>query len=221
MRSPITHGITVKKIEARTQAISGYLTKELQDLNVDTIRTDIPTSSTVTDVIVWSIEQSGTDTFSATYEVDQQIKEGEQTSNVKATYTVKVHVDADGDMVIIQNPTLAPAIEKSDYEPKAPEADASVDTDTVNDATTFLETFFKLYPTATEKELTYYVSGNVLEPIGRDYLYSELINPIFTKDGDNVKVKVSVKFLDNQTKATQVSQYELVLHRDSNWKIVG
>ncbi len=50
-------------------------------LNVDTIRTDIPTSSTVTDVIVWSIEQSGTDTFSATYEVDQQIKEGEQTSH--------------------------------------------------------------------------------------------------------------------------------------------
>ena len=208
-------------IEARTQAINAYLTKELQDLNVDTIRTDIPTSSTVTDVIVWHIEQSGTDTFSATYEVDQQIKEGEQTSNVKATYTVKVHVDADGDMVIIQNPTLAPAIEKSDYEPKTPEADASVDADTVNDATAFLETFFKLYPTATEKELAYYVSGNVVEPIGRDYLYSELVNPIFTKDGDNVKVKVAVKFLDNQTKATQVSQYELVLHKDSNWKIVG
>ena len=208
-------------IEARTQAISGYLTKELQDLNIDTIRTDIPTSSTVTDVIVWHIEQSGTDTLSATYEVDQQIKEGEKTSNVKATYTVKVHIDADGDMVIVQNPTLAPAVEKSDYEPKTPEADASVDADTVNDATSFLETFFKLYPTATEKELAYYVSGNVLEPIGRDYLYSELVNPIFTKDRDNVKVKVAVKFLDNQTKATQVSQYELVLHKDSNWKIVG
>ena len=47
------------------------------------------------------------------------------------------------------------------------------------------------------------------------------IHPIFTKDGDNVKVKVAVKFLDNQTKATQISQYELVLHKDSNWKIVG
>ena len=46
-----------------------------------------------------------------------------------------------------RNPTLAPAIEKSDYEPKTPEADASVDADTVNDATAFLETFFKLYPT--------------------------------------------------------------------------
>ena len=95
--------------------------------------------------------------------------------------------------------TLAPAVEKSDYEPKTPEADASVDADTVNDATAFLETFFKLYPTATEKELAYYVLGNVIEPIGRDYLYSELVNPIFIKDGDNVKVKVAVKFLDNQT----------------------
>ena len=73
----------------------------------------------------------------------------------------------------------------------------------------------------TEKELAYYVLGNVIEPIGRDYLYSELVNPIFIKDGDNVKVKVAVKFIDNQTKATQVSQYELVLHKDSNWKIVG
>ena len=220
-KSYYTWNNSKEAIESRTQAINGYLTKELQDLNVDTIRTDIPTSSTVTDVIVWSIEQSGTDTFSATYEVDQQIKEGEKTSNVKATYTVKVHIDADGDMVIVQNPTLAPAIEKSDYEPKTPEPDASVDADTVNDATAFLETFFKLYPTATEKELAYYVSGNVIEPIGRDYLYSELVNPIFIKDGDNVKVKVAVKFIDNQTKSTQVSQYELVLHKDSNWKIVG
>ncbi|HBF7918991.1 conjugal transfer protein [Clostridioides difficile] len=207
-------------IEARTQAISNYLTKELQDLNLDTIRTDIPTSSIVTNVLIWDIEQSGTNDFIVTYEVDQQIKEGEQITNVKATYTVKVHVDKDGDMVIIQNPTLAPAIEKSTYEPKAQEADASVDADTVNDATAFLETFFKLYPTATEKELAYYVADNVLEPIGRDYLYSELVNPVFTADGDNVKVKVAVKFIDNQTKTTQVSQFELVLHKDNNWKII-
>ena len=220
-KSYYTWNNSKEAIEARTQAINGYLTKELHDLNVDTIRTDIPTSSTVTDVIVWNIEQLGTDTFSATYEVDQQIKEGEQTSNVKATYTVKVHVDADGDMVIVQNPTLAPAIEKSDYEPKTPEADASVDADTVNDATAFLETFFKLYPTATETELAYYVEGNALEPINGDYLYSELGNPVFTKDGGNVKVKVSVKFIDNQTKAAQVSQYELTLYKDSNWKILS
>lgn len=89
-------------------------------------------------------------------------------------------MDADGDMVIIQNPTLAPAMEKSDYEPKAQEADNSVDADTAGDATAFLETFFKLYPTAMDKELAYYVEGNALEPINGDYLFSELVNPVFT-----------------------------------------
>ena len=167
------------------------------------------------------MEQSGENAFSVIYEIDQQIKEGDQIRNVSETYTVTVHVDADGHMVIIQNPTLAPAMEKSDYEPKAQEADNSVDADIVNDATTFLETVFKLYPTATDKELAYYVEGNVLEPINGDYLFSELANPVFTADGDNVKVSVAVKFIDNQTKATQLSQYELTLHKDSNWKIVG
>ena len=219
-KSYYTWSNSKESIEARTASINGYLTKELQDLNLDTIRTDIPTSSTVTDVLIWDVVQSGENAFSVTYEVDQQIKEGDQTKAIKATYTVKVHVDTDGNMVIVQNPTLAPAVQKSDYEPKAQEADASVDADTVNDATAFLETFFKLYPTATDKELAYYVADNVLEPINGDYLFSELVNPIFSQDGENVKVKVAVKFIDNQTKATQVSQYELMLHKDNNWKIV-
>ena len=220
-KSYYTWNNSKESLEKRTASINEYLTKELQDLNVDTIRTDIPTSSTVTDVLIWDVVQSGENAFSVTYEVDQQIKEGDQTKAVKATYTVKVHVDADGNMVIIQNPTLAPAVHKSDYEPKVQEADASVDADTVNDATAFLETFFKLYPKATDKELAYYEAVNALEPINGDYLFSELINPIFSQDGENVKVKVAVKFIDNQTKATQVSQFELVLHRDSNWKIIS
>lgn len=129
-------------------------------------------------------------------------------------------MDADGNMVITKNPTLFPAHQKSSYEPKAQEADGTVDAETMQDATAFLETFFKLYPTATEKELAYYVQGNVLEPINGDYLYSELINPIFTQDEENVKVSVSVKFLDNQTKATQISQFELMLHKNGNGKII-
>ena len=81
-------------------------------------------------------------------------------------------------------------------------------------------TNFKLYPTATEKELAYYVKDGVLAPVSGDYVFSELVNPVFTKDGDNLKVSVSVKYLDNKSKMTQISQYELVLHKDDNWKIV-
>ncbi|MEG3006096.1 MAG: conjugal transfer protein [Oscillospiraceae bacterium] len=209
-----------ESLEKRSASINQYLTKELQDLNVDTIRSDIPTSSSVSDVQIWSVEQSGKDEFIATYEVDQQIKENDQTKAVKATYLVRVHVDADNKLIIVQNPTLAKAPEKSTYEPKALEANGSVNADTITEATAFLETFFKLYPNATEKELAYYVQDNALEVINGDYLYSELLNPIFTQDGENVKVNVSVKYIDNQTKACQISQYEIILKKAINWMII-
>lgn len=60
----------------------------------------------------------------------------------------------------------------------------------------------------------------VLAPVSGDYVFSELVNPVFTKDGDNLKVSVYVKYLDNKSKMTQISQYELVLHKDDNWKII-
>lgn len=208
-------------LEKRTASINGYLTEELQVLNADTIRTDIPTSSTVSDVLIWNVEQSGNNEYEVLYEVVQVIKEGDQTRSVRSSYMVTVHVDTKGNMIIVQNPTLAPMMETSDYEPKTVENDSQVDADTVSDATAFLETFFKLYPTATEKELAYYVEENVIEPVQREYQFAEVLNPVFTKDGDNIKVNVSVKYLDNLTKAEQISQYELVLHKDSNWKIVG
>ena len=60
----------------------------------------------------------------------------------------------------------------------------------------------------------------VLAPVSGDYVFSELVNPVFTKDGDNLKVSVPVKYLDNKSKMTQISQYELMLHKDDNWKII-
>ena len=208
-------------LEKRSASINGYLTEELQVLNADTIRTDIPTSSTVSDMLIWNVEQSGNDEYEVLYEVVQSIKEGDQTRSVRSSYVVTVHVDTKGNMIIVQNPTLAPMMETSDYEPKAVENDSQVDADTVSDAIAFLETFFKLYPTATEKELAYYVEENVMEPVQREYQFAEVLNPVFTKDGENIKVDVSVKYLDNLTKAEQISQYELLLHKDRNWKIVG
>ena len=184
---------TQESIEKRTAAINQYLTKSLQDLNVDTVRQDIPTSSTVTDVKIWEVEAAGTDDFTVVYSVDQTVTEGETISSI---------------------PT------KSSYEPKVKESDGTVDAATMEEVTEFLETFFKLYPTATEKELAYYVSGNVLEPVNCEYVFSELVNPIFTQDGGQVKVSVSVKYLDQRTKATQISQFDLTLEKDSNWKIV-
>jgi hypothetical protein len=70
-------------------------------------------------------------------------------------------------MVIIKNPTMSKKPQKSDYQPKQLESDHTVDTETMDEITSFLETFFQLYPTATEKELTYYVVFLISTQIAR------------------------------------------------------
>lgn len=41
-------------------------------------------------------------------------------------------------------------------------------------------------------------------------------------DGDTVKVSVSVKYLDQKTKAAQILQFDLKLQKTGgNWKIMG
>lgn len=57
---------------------------------------------------IWNVAQSGENEFTATYEVHQHIKEGDQTKAVNATYTVTVHVDADGNMIIITDKRRLP-----------------------------------------------------------------------------------------------------------------
>ncbi|SUL32304.1 conjugative transposon-like protein [Staphylococcus aureus] len=46
------------------------------------------------------------------------------------------------------------------------------------------------------------------------------MNPIFTRKDNQVIVNVAVKYLDQETKATQISQFELILEKQDNWKIV-
>lgn len=209
-----------ESIEQRSEKINNYLTEDLQALNIDTVRADIPTSSSVGDINIWSVSQENEDTYAVVYSVEQKITEGKNSEWVRSTYHVLLHQDNTGNLVITQNPTLWSLPNKSDYEPQQPESNGTVDSDTVQEVTEFLETFFAFYPTATDKELAYYVKNNALPPIGKDYLFSELVNPVFQQSGNQVYVWVSVKYLDETTKATQFSQYVLTLEKDTNWMIV-
>ncbi|MEK6453029.1 conjugal transfer protein [Caldifermentibacillus hisashii] len=207
-------------IEQRVEKISHYLTEELQALNTDTVRDDIPTSSSVGNIDIWSVSPENDNTYAVVYSVDQKIMEDKNSEMVRSTYRILLHQDNVGNLVIIQNPTLWSMPNKSDYEPQQPESNGTVDSDTVQEVTEFLETFFAFYPTATNKELAYYVKNNALPPIGKDYLFSELVNPVFQQSGNQVYVWVSVKYLNETTKAMQFSQYVLTLEKDTNWMIV-
>lgn len=212
---------TAASIDSRENAIKNYLTGDLQALNTDMIRKDIPVSSAVNGVQIWSVTQSGETQFDVTYTVDQLITENGNTKAVRSAYEVTVYVEGSGNMVLTKNPTITSIPVKSGYTPKAKESDGTIDAVTTDEINEFLTTFFKLYPTATAKELSYYVNEGVLKPIGRDYVFSELVNPIYNRQDNQVAASVAVKYLDQRTKATQVSQFELVLERiEGNWKIV-
>ncbi|MDK0866845.1 conjugal transfer protein [Clostridium perfringens] len=208
-----------ESIERRTVKINEYLTKELQELNRDTVRSDIPTSSSVKDVQIWSVNQIKENEYEVKYSVEQTIKEGEETKDIISSYEVVVKTDNNGNMIIIKNPTLSKMPEKLNYEPKKEETDSTIDQKAIKEITEFLNTFFKLYPTASKNELEYYVKEDVLKPIKGEYMFLELVNPIFTKDGKYIRVLTNVKFIDKQTKAIQISQYILNLEKEKNWII--
>ena len=64
-----------KSIDNRMESLKGYLTDELQALNVDTVRKDIPVSSSVRGFQIWTVEPTGDNEFNVTYSVDQLITE--------------------------------------------------------------------------------------------------------------------------------------------------
>ena len=208
-------------IEQRTENLKYYLTDELLAQNVDTVRSDVPVSSKVEDVQIWSVEEIWDEVYKIVYSVSQNVINGEERGTVTSVYEASVYVDDADDMVIIQSPTITGKPAKSDYVPKAAEPDGTVSAQESTEITEFLTTFFTLYPAATEQELSYYVSDGALPVIANDsYVFAGLVNPVFTKSGDTVTAHVAVQYLDQRTGMTQVSQFELQLRQiDGNWKI--
>lgn len=166
------------------------------------------------------MEQSSDTEYYVLFSIGQQITESENKKNIASTYSLTVHVDEAGNMVITKNPTINSKPQKASYEPVLSDSDGTVDAVTTEEINSFLDTFFKLYPTATEKELSYYVNNQALNVINKDYVFVELVNPVYTQADNQVTAIVTVKYLDKETKVTQLLQYELVLVKQDNWKII-
>lgn len=208
-------------LENRTKTLQEYFTEELQQLNAEAIRSDVPTSSTVSDVQIWDVIKTADNEYTVTYVINQVIAEGEQQNNIKSAYKTVIHMDSNGDMVVIKNPTVCSVPKKSNYQPKQQENDMNVTAEEREEITEFLNTFFKLYPTAEEKELAYYVKNEALKTIGhKEYIFSKISNATFQKADKGIEVTVTVEYLDQLQKITQLAQYDLILEKEDNWLIV-
>lgn len=207
-------------VDSRNERLREYLTEELQQLNTEMLQADVPTTSAVQKVQIWSVSEAGDGDYKVIFSVTQHLTENEVTNPVVATYHVMVHVDESGNFIITRNPTMDRQPVKSGYEPKRAESDGTVSAEQSEEITNFLETFFRLYPRATEEELTYYVKDNALPVVEKNYIFVELVNPVYIIADDRMKVDVTVKYLDQETKTVQFAQYDLTLEKQDNWKIV-
>lgn len=224
-------------LEKRTENINFYLVEALQNVNVDLVTEGTDTRSVVHDVTIWNVEAVSESDYDVKFSVKQEIisvvqkeVEGKKkkeitTEEVSAwqtnTYVVRVHMDETGNYVIVKNPTLSKMPEKSDYQVKEVQTDGKIDGDSITEITEFLQTFFMMYPQATDKELVYYVKNDALKPINGNYTFWEIVNPVMNKEDNKVRVTLFVKYYDETARISQLSQYDLTLEKNDNWKIVA
>lgn len=212
---------TDREISKREKTLEKYLPETLQLMDHGMITTDCPTVAEVESVDIWSVKDLTDTEYEVTYCVKQRISEGEQTTDQSNVYQVTVHRDEKGKMLVVKNPTAYALPGKSSYEPEEKETDGSIDLKTQTQIEDFLNTFFKLYPQASAKELVYYVKDGVLPAIGKNYVYDGLAGKAYYMEGDQTKAEVYVKYLDQDLKITQVMQYKLTLEKGDNWKDCG
>ncbi|EOS8126981.1 conjugal transfer protein [Enterococcus faecium] len=136
-------------------------------------------------------------------------------------YRVTIFEDEKGNHIVTSLPTMIAKPDKAKYEAKQVESDPEIDAKTTEEITEFLETFFKLYPTASEKELEYYVEDDAMRPINVNLKFVELADSVFFQDGNNIQAKINVKYLDDLSKTTNFFQYRLSFQKKENWTIVG
>lgn len=206
-------------IEKRMSNLGQYLTEEGLNLSQDMVRADIPTSSEVEFVKILDVKKC-VDDFVVSFLVNQKITEGKKLQKVISAYRVKVFEDEKKNYIVASLPTMIEMPKKAKYEVKQKESDLEIDTKIIKEITDFLETFFRLYPDASEKELEYFGKNKVVQPINNNLTFVELIETVFHQKGKEIQVEIYVKYLNNKTKVNSIFQYTLVLKKVGNWKII-
>ncbi|MCR1945443.1 conjugal transfer protein [Enterococcus gallinarum] len=208
-------------IEKRMNTLGQYLTEEGLTLSQDMVRADIPTSSEVQSVKIQNVEKDSEE-FVVSFLVEQKIIEGKKTQSISSAYRVTIFEDENRNHIVTSLPTMIAKPEKAKVEVKQEENDSEIDAKTTEEITEFLETFFKLYPTVSEKELEYYVENDAIRPINSNLKFVELSNPIFTqKKRKEIQAKINVKYLDNLSKVIRYFEYSLRLRENGKWIIIA
>lgn len=211
---------TKEGLEKRTEKISYYLTPQLQQLNMEMLRSDIPTSSIVTKAQIWNVGSLDNKKFSVTYSVTQEIKESKTTSVISSNFKIEIYQELNGNLVIIKNPIAWTIPGHSSFESQEFKNNYLIEKEILNEIQTFLESFFKLYVTANKEEIKYYIKNATIPIINDNELSFLDLNILNIKKKDNIyKINLTTKYLDKKTKSFLFFEYNLELKKEDYWII--
>lgn len=206
-------------IEKRMDNLGQYLTEEGLALSQDMVRADIPTSSEVQSVKILDVKKNSEE-FVVSFLINQKVTEGKKTHQVSSAYRVSIFEDENGNHIVTSLPTMIAKPDKALYETKQLETDSEIDAKTTEEITEFLKTFFKIYPTASEKEIEYFAESGAIQPINTNLKLVELVSPVYRQKGENIQVSIMVRYLDDASKVMNSFQYCFILQKLRNWKII-
>lgn len=215
---------TKEGLEKRTKNLDKYLSEELLQINQEMIRSDIPTKSTVKRAKIWKVDQLNNSDYAVVFSVFQEIEEDKEDKkekkDIESAFSVQVRTMDENHLVILSNPVMTSLPKKLLIKSQPMQDDMRVNQEIKDEIKVFLDTFFKIYPTAKKTELLYYLKGKEPAEINKEYIYSEMkqINYFKTKNG--VKVKVVAVYINQDTKAVMPFTYNLSLEKtEKNWVI--
>ncbi|KML32371.1 conjugal transfer protein [Rossellomorea marisflavi] len=229
------------KIKDRADRLAPYIADGL-DEQAGLSYEGMEWSSKLHDAQVWNVEATGEDTALVTLRVSHELQKvtppdkeavekakkdkkdppepKEETSGPHEKF-INIPVKTDGrSFVVHQIPYFVASPKKPDIK-----ADSTVnekgkvdDPKIREEATSFLNTFFKVYTTGTQEELSYYIEENSIQSMNGIMTFKEVQN-LIVKNGqqkDDYDVTVTVLFTENESMGQVAYPYQLTITKDAD-----
>lgn len=202
----------------RQESLKQYLTEDLQSVNTINLSdvSDVQTASSVQSVQIWDIspkeEKQTNKEFIVYFTVEQKVND----KLTKTAYKVDVYKDKES-FLIVKNPSVSSLPKKAIYTTKKDNFNHDLkDMKELNKIEDFLNTFFKIYPSASKKEIVYYVKDNSIHEINKNYDFIEINQLTISKEKDGYSTHFFVVYKDKDTQLKVANEYNAIVEKDAN-----
>ncbi|WP_239257317.1 conjugal transfer protein [Listeria ilorinensis] len=217
-----SYDVTPESKETRKKQLEDYLQDNLLQVNSDTVE-QVKEKTDTKNVEIWQVKDvTKKGTKGADYEVSFSVTQYLTNSkkNVQTSYTVGVHEDSNG-YVVTKNPTVTDNPKKSTYEkPETVNKGDMVTSKEMDQIRTFLDTFYKLYPSASDKEIVYYVKDKDVKAINKNYQFMSINNLVVNKTKKGYQADFICKYKDNDTGMIINNEYEVKLEKQGSGELI-